>query len=244
MSRERKVNLEEKILRRIKEDNITLRSRYIFIAKKLGLGGGFVLSLILAVLFFNIAFFSLRSSGNLEFLSFGRVGLLAFLESFPYEWVIIAVLFFVGAGVLLSRYDIAYKKPFKILVTILVVLVLAGATTLTISGVNERLEEKAIEGRNPVLGFFYGRRKGVWRHGLVGEIIHIQGETLTIRTPENKQITVEIVEEAFSPSRADFEIGEWIRAVGQRKGDSFQAFAVSRWRRHRGSRERGFRRQK
>lgn len=49
-----------------------------------------------------IAFFSLRSSGNLEFLSFGRVGLLAFLESFPCEWVTVAVLFFVGAGVLLS----------------------------------------------------------------------------------------------------------------------------------------------
>lgn len=244
MSRERKVNLEEKILRRIKEDNITLRSRYVFIAKKLGLGGGFVLSLILAVLFFNIAFFSLRNSGNLEFLSFGQLGLLAFLESLPYEWVIVAVLFFVGAGVLLSRYDIAYKKPFKILVAILVVLVLAGATILTISEVNEKLEEEAVEGRNPVLGLFYGRRKGVWRHGLIGEIIHIQGETLTIRTPENKQITVEMVEEESSPSRADFEIGEWIRAVGQRKGDSLQAFAVRRWRQHRGSGERRFRRQK
>jgi len=49
----------------------------------------------------------------------------------------------------------------------------------------------------------------LFQRGLVGEIIHIQGETLTIRTLENKQITVEIVEEALSPSRADFKIGEW-----------------------------------
>ena len=114
MNQERKVHLEAKVMKKIKDGKINLRSRYIFLAKKLGLGGGLTLSLILAALFLNLAFFSMKTSGSLEFLSFGRIGILAFLESFPYLWILIGLAFFTIASAILSRYDLSYKKPFKV----------------------------------------------------------------------------------------------------------------------------------
>ncbi|GAI87207.1 unnamed protein product, partial [marine sediment metagenome] len=55
MNQERKVHLEAKVMKKIKDGKINFRSRYIFLAKKLGLGGGLTLSLILAALFLNLA---------------------------------------------------------------------------------------------------------------------------------------------------------------------------------------------
>jgi len=67
---------------------------------------------------------------------------LAFLESFPYHWVIIGISFFVGASALFTRYDISYKKSFKLLISILLLLVIAEAAVLVIRGVNEKLQKK------------------------------------------------------------------------------------------------------
>ncbi len=228
MNNKKQVNLQEKIMRKIEEEKITIRSRYIFLAKKLGLNGGFALSLILAVLFFNIAFFSLKSSGNLEFISFGRIGLFVFLESFPYEWIIFAVLFFIGASLLLSRYDVSYKKPFKILVVVLLVVVLSASTILAISGINENLERKATENTIPILKIFYGPRKGIWRHGLVGEIIQIQTKAFVLQTSQEKQVIVKLTEKLHSFFQSDFKTGDYIRVVGEWKDNDFQAFAIRR----------------
>ena len=73
MNQDKEVHLETKIMKKIKDDKISFRSKYVFLAQKLGLGGGFALSLVLAILFLNLAFFTMKASGTLEFLSFGRI---------------------------------------------------------------------------------------------------------------------------------------------------------------------------
>ena len=56
MNQNKKVNLEARIMKKIKDDKISFRSKYVFLAQKLGLGGGFALSLVLAILFLNSIF--------------------------------------------------------------------------------------------------------------------------------------------------------------------------------------------
>jgi len=86
MNQDKEIHLETKIMKKIKDEKINFRSKYVFLARKLGFGGGLALSLLLAILFLNLAFFTMKISGSLEFLSFGMIGILAFLESFPYHW--------------------------------------------------------------------------------------------------------------------------------------------------------------
>lgn len=233
MKEDRQLHLEEKIMRKIKEGKVKLRSRYIFLAKKLGLGGGVVLSVILAILFINLAFFALKISGNLEFLSLGRIGFLAFLESFPYQWIIIGLIFFITASALLSRYDISYKKSFKVLLTILLLIVFIGGIVLAMSGINERIEDKVTKGKIPFLQPFY-RKRGMWRNGIVGRIIKIQGSILTIEIPDDNQVRVQLTSDTRLLSGPGLQVGDYIRAVGKWDKDNFKVFGIRHFNKGRG----------
>lgn len=234
MHSEDEMHLEEKVMKKIKEEHITFRSRYVFLARKLGLSGGLALSLVLAILFLNIVFSTLRASENLEFLAFGRNGLLAFLESFPYKRIIIAVLFFLGASVLLSRFDISYKRPFKIVILLLLVLVIGGATAMTIGGVSERFEERFGQGPLSILRALHRPRDGVWRHGLVGEVMEVEDRALTVKTFRGEEVTVVFTDKTKFLGGSDFQVGDFVRTVGRWKEGTFQAFGIHRSRHGRG----------
>ncbi len=225
MNQERKVHLEAKVMKKIKDGKINLRSRYIFLAKKLGLGGGLTLSLILAALFLNLAFFSMKTSGSLEFLSFGRIGILAFLESFPYLWILIGLAFFTIASAILSRYDLSYKKPFKVILSVLIVLIFIAGIVLAISGLNEAMEEKITQGKVPLLQSFY-RRREIWKNGLVGTAMEIKRDGIVVETSEKARVFIELTEDTLLPDGPDFKIGDRIRAVGEWDGEDFHAYAL------------------
>jgi len=225
MNQERKVHLEVKVMKKIKDGRINFRSKYVFLAKKLGLGGGLILSLVLAVLFFNLAFFTMKVSGNLEFLSFGRMGILAFLQSFPYHWILIGLLFFLVSSTILSRYDISYKNPFKAIIAVLFGIVFVVGILLAVSGTNEVIEERVSQGKVPFLQFFY-RRRELWKNGLVGEVIEIRSSGLLVETGEGKKVFVELTEDTLLPGGPDFKIGDRIRAVGEWSKENFQAHAL------------------
>ena len=226
MNQDKEVHLETKIMKKIKDEKINFHSKYIFLAQKLGLGGGLTLSLLLAILFLNLAFFTMKVSGGLEFLSFGRMGILAFLESFPYHWILMGLVFFVVASMILSRYDISYKKPFKRLLAALLLLIFVASTALAISGINEAIEEKVAQGKIPLLRSFYGRRGGIWKNGLVGEVIEIRSSGLVVQTREKKKVFIELTKNTLLPRESDFKIGDRIRAVGKWDGENFRASAL------------------
>jgi len=226
MSQDKKVHLETKVMKKIKDEKINFRSKYIFLAQKLGLGGGLALSLLLGIFFLNLAFFTMKVSGSLEFLSFGRIGILAFLESFPYHWIIMGLVFFVVASMILSRYDISYKKPFKKLLAALLLLIFVAGIALAISGINEAIEEKVAQGKIPVLRSLYGRRGGVWKNGLVGEVVEIRSGGLVVETREKKKVFVELTKNTLFLTGSDFKVGDRVRAVGKWDGENFRASAL------------------
>ncbi len=225
MKRDKGIDLEAKVMNKIKDGKINLRSRYIFLAKKLGLGGGLTLSLILAALFLNLAFFSMRTSGSLEFLSFGRIGILAFLESFPYHWILIGLAFFTIASAILSRYDLSYKKPFKVVLSVLIVFIFIAGIALAISGLNEAMEERVAEGKVPLLRSFY-RRRQIWKNGLAGEVIETRSSGLLVETEEGRRVFIELTESTLLPMGSDFKIGDCIRTVGRWDEEDFRASAL------------------
>lgn len=223
---DKKINVEEKVMGRIKSGRVKLRSRYIFLAEKLGLGSVFVLSILLAVLFFNLVLFYLRASDNLAYLSFGSRGFFAFLESFPYLLVVVFVLLIFIAGFLVKKSDWSYKKPFGCLAIGIIALVIIFGSFLALTSIAERIERGAF-GEHPAGMFFrpffrpgFDER----RLGEAGLIIEANEETVVIQTPHGLQ-KIDLSKLEDKPDQP-LAAGFFVMAVGERKGDVFMARGI------------------
>ncbi len=219
-------NIENKVMAKIKSGNIKLRSKYIFLAEKLGIGSALALSIILAVLVFNFVLFYLRSSDNLSYLSFGSRGFLAFLDSFPYGLIIMFVLSLFVAGLILKKADMAYKKPFGYLAIFLTIAVMLLGATLTFARVAERFEQGMFDPHSPSRFFrpFMERGLNERRGGIVGKVVEVGEQYFVIQTPRGlKKVDVSVLEQMAAEEIA---IDSWVMAVGDRDKGVFSAHLI------------------
>jgi hypothetical protein len=175
--------LENSIMGKIKSGQIKLKSKYIFWAEKLGLGTAFALTVILSILFFNLILFYLKETDNLKYLSFGKFGVFAFLESFPYLLVIAFIILIVLAGYLLTRSDVSYKKPFGYLAIGMVALIMIIGGVLTYTNLGQRFEKEARAGNQPVR-MFLGPMTNARSNGIAGVVYESGEDYLIIQTPQ------------------------------------------------------------
>ncbi|MBU4422045.1 hypothetical protein KKB41_03780 [Patescibacteria group bacterium] len=226
MKNETTPKLEDKIMSKIKNRQVKLRSKYIFLAEKLGLESAFALSVVLAALFFNLFFFYLKTTDNLEYLSFGSAGTYAFLESFPYLLVITFVLFLFLAGYLLTKTDFSYKKPFGYFAAGLIIFVTVMGGMLAYTDISERIEEQAFGNRAPGIFFRPFIKRGIEPRGggVAGKISEIGDDYIIIETPVGAQnINIENLDPRMVE---EFKKDQFIMAIGERKGDIFTARAA------------------
>lgn len=209
-------------MKNIESGKVKLRSRYIFIAEKLGLGSAVVLSILLVVLFCNLLLYYLRATDNLSYLSFGKSGILAFLESFPYLLVALVIVSVFVAGLLLKHTGTLYKRPFSYLAIGLVVFALVAGTALAYTSVDERLEDETYIPAGP--GMFL---RPLFQHdlddqsGVAGRIVSVTTSTLVIQTPEGERTVV--VPPSFLPLLSRINPEDFVVAVGTKHGDVFDA---------------------
>jgi hypothetical protein len=210
--------LENSIMGKIKSGQVKLKSKYIFIAEKLGLGTAFALSVLLSVLFFNLILFYLKETDNLKYLSFGKFGVFAFLESFPYLLVVAFIVLIVLSGYLITKSDVSYKKPFGYLAVGLVVFIMIFGGILTYTNLGRTIEMQAQNGiasaRMLLRPMMDARNSGI--AGVVFE----QGEDyLVLQTPQGLR-NVELGELEDVP---EIEKGQFVIAVGKKEGFDFKA---------------------
>lgn len=216
-----KGKLEQNIMSKIRNGKVKLRSRYIFLAEKLGLESAFVLSVILSVLFINLFFFYLKATDNLEYLSFGSDGIYAFLESFPYLLIAAFIFLILFAGYLLARADFSYKKPFKYFAVILMAFIFVSGGVLAYTDIPEMLEEKAFsdEPMSAVLNPFLKKGIESRKSGVAGEISEIEERYIILATPHGIQKVS--LENIGSETMNSLKKDSFIIAVGERRGDVF-----------------------
>lgn len=216
-------NIENKVMAEIKSGKVKLRSKYIFLAEKLGIGSALALSIILAILFFNLALFYLRSSDNLSYLSFGSRGFLAFLDSFPYGLVIIFIISLFFAGLILKKTDMVYKKPFGHLAMFLIIAIMLLGVLLTFTRIAERIEQGMFDPRSPGRFFrpFMERGLNERRGGIVGRVVEVGGGYFVIQTPRGLE-RIDVADLVQQPN-APVATTSWIMAVGEKIEDRFSA---------------------
>lgn len=214
--------LEEDVMSEINSGRVKLRSRYIFLAEKLGLGSAFILSVLLAVLFFNLVLFYLRASDNIGYLSFGNYGLLAFLDSFPYLLVVVVVLMVFLAGWIIKKSEFAYKKPFGYLALGLVVTVIFAGGILAFTNVAEIIERTSYDQTRMgmILSQFLHHGLGERHGGVAGQVVEIGDGFLMIQTPRSiKKVDISKINNLDQ----SIATGTFVMVVGDSDDSAFQA---------------------
>lgn len=222
--------LEKKVMAEINSGRVKLRSKYIFLAENLGLNSALILSVILAILFFNLVLFYVKATDNLRYLSFGKDGLLAFLESFPYLLIISFILFLFLAGYLITKTDWSYKKPFKYFAISLVAFILIISSVVAYTDISNYIEEQAFSNRMPGLFLrpFINRGIESRDRGMAGKIYEIDSDYLIIETPRGFE-KISLIELRCSNilepinCKDQFKKDQFIIAIGKRINNIFIA---------------------
>lgn len=210
-----KNNFEDKIMSQIKSGKVKLRSRYIFLAEKLGIGSAFVFSILLAVLFLALLFFYLKSSDNLFYLSFGSRGLFAFLETFPYLLLVSLVFSIFIAGFILKKSGVMYQKPFGYLAIGMIGIIFLVGTFLTFTNLIQKLEERSYKRMGPekALSLLIHQRFTDNENGTAGRVVEIGENYINIQTPFGTQ---KLELNKITCDKIVFSEGSFVVAVGEK----------------------------
>lgn len=136
MSKKDKLNFESKIISQIKTNEIKMRSKWYFVLGSLLLFSSLV-GLSMGIVFLvNLTIFFIRRNGPIC-----NWRLQSILSTFPWWIPIIAVGGMFLAIWLLKKYDLSYKKSFKLIIIAFVLAILLAGFLIDRFGLNEYLSQ-------------------------------------------------------------------------------------------------------
>lgn len=204
--------LENKIMGKIKDGKLKLKSKYIFWAEKLGLSTAFTLSVILSIIFFNLILFYLKETDNLKYLSFGKIGIFAFLESFPYLLVVLFIILIISSSFLLTKSDVSYKKPLNKIIILMIFFIVFFGAVLTFTSLSQKIEKYSRQ--HPMEMFF--PIDNIRDKGVSGIIFEKYDDFMIVKTPQGlRRINFN--------KEYNLEKGQFIVSIGERNGFDFNA---------------------
>lgn len=210
-------DIQNKVMADIQSGRVKLRSRYVFWAEKLGLGGAVVLSIFIAVLVCTLALFYLTASDTLAYLNFGQSGLVAFLDSFPYALVTTLIIIILLAGFLLKKTDLVYKYSYAYVALGLLAVIVTGGLALAATNVAETLQTQSFI--RPFMRHSVANRA----HGVTGRVLEVAPMTLLVQTPQGVLLVhLEYVVKPLPP----LEPGLFIMSIGKMRPPEFWAERV------------------
>jgi len=144
----------------IKSGRLDMRARWIYVAQKIGLRSGMALTSLILVFLLNIFFFYIQTNNLLPFLHEGANTWQEILHSLPYDLVIIILTLILILNFIVKKFDFSYKKPFKIMFSFVIGIVILGAIMLFISNFNFTVRNSLNRGGYyvPYLSHFYMER--------------------------------------------------------------------------------------
>ena len=156
------MSLRSKLMNEIKNDKIRMKSRWVFIAQKIGLQSGLALTVVLLVFLINAFFFYIKSNHLLLPLHYGTAWWQELLHSLPYDLILIIIVLLVLLNFIIKKFEFSYKKPFVVIFSAFIIFIIFWATALFIGNFNEMLRSN-IETYNlniPYVNDFYMNRCG------------------------------------------------------------------------------------
>ena len=206
--------ISQSVLKRIECERIAMRSRLSVLAERLGLDGMGVLLFLTVVLAVNLIFFWARATGAFSWLGYGRLGWSSFLEAFPYQWLIVAVLALLATTSLLKASDANYRPAYHKLIIGLVLAAGGLGSLAAFSGLNERfLEANERPGYKPTQPL----RALTTHHGtttVVGRIVGIVPGGYLVET-NNEQIVILVTNQTVARPPATMTSGDRVMVMSR-----------------------------
>lgn len=129
-------NTKNKIMGKITDNSIKMKKRWIFIARKIGLQSGLVLTLIISIFFLNAFFFYIKSNNLLLPLHFGISVWQKFLHSLPYDLILIIIVLFALLNYIIRKFDFSYRISIATMISIFIIFIVFSAFMIFTSDFN------------------------------------------------------------------------------------------------------------
>jgi len=129
--------ITKRVIGRIHEKDIRMRSRTYFIIGSILTMCGIIASIVISTFFIGLIRFAFRSHGPV-----GGYRLNQLLSTFPWWMVFVAVLGLVIGAWLLRRYDFSYKIDFRVLIVGVILAVFVTGWFIDFVGINDTLSRR------------------------------------------------------------------------------------------------------
>lgn len=223
-------SVQDNVRRAIASGNVTMRSRWYFVANAVLLIIGTMLVALTLLYIGSFIIFILHQTGVWFIPSFGMRGLREFLIALPWLLILLTLLFIVILEVLIKKYAFVYNRPLLYSVAGIIFFVAFGGFALTLIPFHSNLFRQAQRNNLPFAGRVY-RLYGMpsYRGRVIpGAIVEIINNGYRITTPRNETITVALTPATVLIPRNGFGIGDEIVALGDWQDDIMVAFGIRR----------------
>ncbi|MFZ2500918.1 MAG: hypothetical protein WAW90_02945, partial [Minisyncoccia bacterium] len=114
------------------------------------------ITVLVASLFaLSFLFFTIHESGERFLLSFGRQGLMTFVELFPWIFLFIFLILVAALELLMRRHTLAYRLPILLIFWLLLAVGIVGSAFIEFTPIHPWLLSEADSNQLPILGPLY-----------------------------------------------------------------------------------------
>jgi hypothetical protein len=207
------IDMKERVMGEIKSKKICMSSSRSIFARKLGLECAMVISLLAGAFIISLAFFILKKTKILKFLTLGFPGLKVFLLAIPYGYLALFIGIVIVAIYISNKLDLSYES--KMSETFLYFLMLGAILFLVIIFIMIGIHE------------YFGEisKNRIPRESAIsGRIEAISGDMLTVKEEDGQFVEIKLgknvhIDEDFNEIR-----GKYLRAVGVRDPKNIHYF--------------------
>jgi hypothetical protein len=221
-------SIKELVLDKIKKGEVKMRPKAHFILKTI-LALSVAVVLVLFVLYLtSFISFSFKAGGIGVLPGFGSRGLGSLFSAMPWPLILIAAVLIFVLEILVRRFAFSYRQPILYSVLAIVLVVSLGSFAVNKTYLHPALFQRAQENRLPLAGGLYrdfGLPKSQdMNRGIVSEIT----ESGFYFKANGEALNVIVSAETRFPKGAGIKEGELVMVLGERKGDTIQAFGISK----------------
>ncbi len=154
--------IKNELMSQIRKNELKIKSKWVFIAKKMGIKSGLALVILLLVFLINAFFYYIKTNNLLISLHYGPAFWQRLLHSLPYDLILIIIVLGVLLNFIVKRFDFSYKKPFAFISAVFIIFIILGAFTVFATDFNTLLRQGLARCpfKIPYISDFYLRRCG------------------------------------------------------------------------------------
>ncbi|PIP87287.1 hypothetical protein COW81_01040 [Candidatus Campbellbacteria bacterium CG22_combo_CG10-13_8_21_14_all_36_13] len=220
-------SIKNTVLDKIKVGEVEMKSKWHFILQGLLMAFGVFIFAIALVYLFSFILFILSQNGVVFATEFGFHGISVFFMSLPWVLLLLVCIFVIILEKLVKKYSFSYRKPILYSLLGILIMLLIGTFCVSQIGLHQKLSRFAEEDRLSIWGGMY-RGYGMQRFNNVhpGVINIITEDGFILTNKQGESVVVRFNIDTNLPKEKELKEGDSVVVIGERIGDSVDAFGV------------------